>query len=162
MDVDLFTQTPKAAAGDLAKLPSVLRKAALPVAVAAPAPAVGDGQAVLATWRQLLDHGSLQSDEPHLAGTQRPAVVRLNAATATRLGVNGTATVKTEHGSITLPVEHADLPDGVVWLPANSGPSKVRRVLRAGHGDVVSVTAENLLAGSSTNTGTPTGSTGGE
>jgi NADH-quinone oxidoreductase subunit G len=152
MDIDLFTQTPKAAAGDLAKLPSVLRKAALPVEPAAPAPSLGDGQAVLATWRQLLDNGSLQSDEPHLAGTQRPAVVRLNAETARRLGVNGTATVKNEHGSVTLPVEHADLPDGVVWLPANSGPSKVRRVLRAGHGDVVTVTAENLL----------TGSTGGE
>jgi NADH-quinone oxidoreductase subunit G len=152
MDVDLFTQTPKAAAGDLAKLPSVLRKAALPVATVVPAPSLGEKQAVLATWRQLLDNGSLQSDEPHLAGTQRPAVVRLNAETARRLGVNGTATVKTEHGSITLPVEHADLPDGVVWLPTNSGPSKVRRVLRAQHGDVVSVTAENLL----------TGSTGGE
>lgn len=141
MDVDLFTQTPKAAAGDLAKLPTVLRKAALPVAVAAPAPTPGDGEAVLATWRQLLDNGSLQSDEPHLAGTQRPPVIRLNVETAARFGVNGTATVATEHGSITLPVEHADLPDGVVWLPSNSGESKVRRVLRAGHGDVVSVTS---------------------
>jgi NADH-quinone oxidoreductase subunit G len=152
MDVDLFTQTPKAAAGDLAKLPAVLRKAALPVEIAAPAPTLGEKEAVLATWRQLLDNGSLQSDEPHLAGTQRPAVVRLNPETAARFGVNGTATVKTEHGSVTLPVEHADLPDGVVWLPTNSGVSKVRRVLRAGHGDVVTVTAENLL----------TGSTGGE
>jgi NADH-quinone oxidoreductase subunit G len=140
MDVDLFTQTPKAAAGDLAKLPPVLRKAALPVETVAPAPSLADGQAVLATWRQLLDNGSLQSDEPHLAGTQRPAVVRLNVETAQRLGVNGTATVTNEHGSITLPVEHADLPDGVVWLPGNSGPSKVRRALKAGHGDVVSVT----------------------
>jgi NADH-quinone oxidoreductase subunit G len=147
MDVDLFTQTPKAAAGDLAKLPSVLRKAALPVTTLAATPALRDGEAYLATWRQLLDNGSLQSDEPHLAGTQRPAVVRLNAETAQRFGVNGTATVKTEHGSITLPVEHADLPDGVVWLPGNTGASKVRRVLRAGHGDVVSVTAENLLTG---------------
>jgi NADH-quinone oxidoreductase subunit G len=154
MDVDLFTQTPKAAAGDLAKLPAVLRKGALPVETVTPAPALGDGQAVLATWRQLLDNGTLQSDEPHLAGTQRPAVVRLNAETARRFGVNATATVKTEHGSITLPVEYADLPDGVVWLPTNSGASKVRRVLRAGHGDVVSVTAENLLTGST--------STGGE
>ena len=152
MDVDLFTQTPKAAAGDLAKLPTVLRKAALPVEIAAPVPTLGDDQAVLATWRQLLDNGSLQTDEPHLAGTQRPAVVRLNVETAARFGVNGTATVKTEHGSVTLPVEHADLPDGVVWLPTNSGASKIRRVLRAGHGDVVTVTAENLL----------TGSTGGE
>lgn len=140
MDVDLFTQTPKAAAADLAKLPSVLRKAALPVETVAAAPSLADGQVVLATWRQLLDNGSLQSDEPHLAGTQRPAVVRVNVETARRLGVNGTATVRNEHGSITLPVEHADLPDGVVWLPGNSGPSKVRRALKAGHGDVVSVT----------------------
>jgi NADH-quinone oxidoreductase subunit G len=140
LDVDLFTQTPKAAAADLAKLPSVLRKGALPVEVATPAPSLGEEQAVLATWRQLLDNGSLQSDEPHLAGTQRPAVVRVNAETAARLGVNGTATVKTEHGSVTLPVEHADLPDGVVWLPGNSGESKVRRALKARHGDVVTVT----------------------
>ena len=31
------------------------------------------GQAVLATWRQLLDESSLAVDEPHLAGTARPA-----------------------------------------------------------------------------------------
>jgi NADH-quinone oxidoreductase subunit G len=150
MDVDLFTQTPKAAAVDLAKLPPVLRKAALPVEISAQVPAPGEGRAVLATWHQLLDNGSLQSDEPHLAGTQRPAVARLSAETARRLGVDGTATVKTDHGAITLPVEYADLPDGVVWLPTNSGPSRVRRVLRAGHGDVVAVTAENLLTGSTT------------
>ena len=154
MDVDLFTQTPKAAAADLARLPLALRKARLPVAVAATQPSITDGQAVLATWRMLLDNGSLQSDEPHLAGTARPAVVRLSPATAERLGLNGnpTATVSTEQGSITLPVEHADLPDGVVWLPANSGPANVRRALRAGHGDVVSVTAQDVVTGA-TSTG---------
>jgi NADH-quinone oxidoreductase subunit G len=156
MDVDLFTQTPTAAAADLAKLPSVLRKAALPVAVPAQPKSLAEGQAVLATWRQLLDNGSLQSDEPHLAGTQRPAVVRLSAETGRKLGLNGdpTATVSTDHGSITLPVEHADLPDGVVWLPANSGPANVRRTLRAGHGDVVTVNRQDLLPGAT--------STGGE
>jgi NADH-quinone oxidoreductase subunit G len=56
-------------------------------------------------------------------------------------------TVKTDHGSITLPVEYADLPDGVVWVPANSGPGSIRRALRAGHGDVVTVNTENLLTG---------------
>ena len=35
----------------------------------------------------------------------------------------------------------ADLPDGVVWLPAKSGDSRVRAVLGAGHGDLVGVTA---------------------
>ena len=33
-----------------------------------------------------------------------------------------------------------DLPDGVVWLPGNSGSSTVRRTLGAGHGAVVTVT----------------------
>ena len=42
----------------------------------------GFGQAVLATWRQLIDESSLAVDEPHLAGTARPALVRVNAATA--------------------------------------------------------------------------------
>ena len=67
-------------------------------------------------------------------------MVRLNAETAARLGVNGTATVRTEHGSITLPVEHADLPDGVVWLPTNSGAVEGPARAAAGHGDVVTVT----------------------
>ena len=142
MDVDLFTQTPQAAAADLARLAEPVDRSGREVSSAArSAVGVGDGQALLATWRQLIDDGSLQSDEPHLAGTARPSVVRLSAATAQRLGVNGTATVSTEHGSITLPVVHADLPDGVVWLPSNSGPSTVRRTLGAGHGDVVSVQA---------------------
>ncbi|MCT2583079.1 NADH-quinone oxidoreductase subunit G [Actinophytocola gossypii] len=155
MDVDLFTQTPQAAAADLARLPAVVRAAAPPAVPAASAKDTGEGQAVLATWRQLLDNGSLQSDEPHLAGTARPVVVRLNPATAERLGLNGnpTATVKTVRGSITLPLEHADLPDGVVWLPANSGAAGVRRVLGVGHGDIVSVTAENLLTGVTTQPG---------
>ena len=51
-------------------------------------PRVGAEQAVLASWRQLLDEGTLQRDEPALAGTARPAVVRLGKDTAVRLGVS--------------------------------------------------------------------------
>jgi NADH-quinone oxidoreductase subunit G len=51
------------------------------------------------------------------------------------------ATVRTERGSVTLPVVIADLPDGVVWLPGNSPGSRVRATLGAGHGDLVGVTA---------------------
>ena len=32
---------------------------------------------MLASWRQLLDLGTLQPDEPELAGTARPPVARL-------------------------------------------------------------------------------------
>ena len=145
MDVDLFTQTPAAAAGELARLGR--RSGAAP---AAPAVAAGDpqrptapGQAVLATWRALIDGSTLAVDEPALAGTARPALARVNAATAERLGlVEGQpATVRTLRGAITLPVALTDLPDGVVWLPGNSGDSRVRALLGAGHGDLVEVTA---------------------
>jgi len=144
MDADIFTQTPAAAYADFARLrESVMKdsfrtenamKATFMTPAATQAPT--KGQAVLATWRQLLDHGSLQVGEPHLAGTARPAVARLSATTA-----NGyqAVTVSTERGSITLPVEVSDLPDGVVWLPANSAGSTVRASLGAGHGAVVSI-----------------------
>ncbi|MHA6785456.1 NADH-quinone oxidoreductase subunit G [Pseudonocardia saturnea] len=145
MDVDLFTQTPAAAMGELDRLG--VRTGAAPAAPATPAAEPkrpsSPGQAVLATWRQLIDHATLAVDEPALAGTARPALVRVNAATAERLGLTegAPATVRTTRGMITLPVALTDLPDGVVWLPGNSGDSRVRALLGAGHGDLVEVTA---------------------
>jgi NADH-quinone oxidoreductase subunit G len=141
-DADLFTQTPAASAGDLASLEAVLPPAATEpspsgTGAAVSARELGEGEARLATWRQLLDEGSLQEGEPHLAGTARAVVARLSAATARQVG--DTVTVSTARGEITLPVEVADLPDDVVWLPANSVGSRVRRALGAGHGDVVSI-----------------------
>jgi NADH-quinone oxidoreductase subunit G len=144
MDVDLFTQTPAAAAGELARLGSWAGAAPAAPKVSAGEPLrPGFGQAVLASWRQLIDGASLLVDEPALAGTARPAYVRLNAATAEVLGLTegAPATVRTERGAITLPVALADLPDGVVWLPGNSDGSRVRTVLGVGHGDLVGVTA---------------------
>jgi NADH-quinone oxidoreductase subunit G len=142
MDVDLFTQTVAAAGGDLERLGMASTRPATATDVAPTSPAApGAGQAVLATWRQLLDNGSLQDGEPHLSATAKAPVARLNDATAAALGVRfgELVTVSTEHGSITVPAVTADLPDGVVWLPENSGPSAVRRVLGAGHGDLVGV-----------------------
>ncbi|SEP41703.1 NADH-quinone oxidoreductase subunit G [Amycolatopsis saalfeldensis] len=140
MDVDLFTQTPAAAAADFAKLGPASRTAAGPE-IAAPAAPQPNGKVVLSTWRQLIDNGSLQDDEPHLKGTQRKPVARLSAKTAEDHGIpaDGTVHVSTERGSITLPVEVADLPAGVVWLPANSDGSAVRAALGAGHGALVQI-----------------------
>jgi len=138
MDADLFTQTPAAARGDFEKLGKASALNWGYVAVSAPAPATpGDGQAILSTWRQLIDNGSLQDGEPHLKGTQRTPVARLSATTAAGLGT--TVKVSTERGAITLPVEIADLPDGVVWLPGNSDGSAVFKTLGAGHGAVVNL-----------------------
>src|SRR5262249_8291620 len=55
LDVDLFTQTPEAAAADLAKLPAVSRAAMNPSTPAAqPVPPRNDKQVLLATWHRLL------------------------------------------------------------------------------------------------------------
>ncbi|MDQ3761187.1 MAG: NADH-quinone oxidoreductase subunit G [Actinomycetota bacterium] len=150
MDVDLFTQTPAAAWAGFAALGTYgdtnrdASRESLQVP-AAPVPEVGEGQALLATWRRLLDNGSMQDGEPHLAGTARPAVALLSEATAADLGVHlgGKVTVSTQRGSVTLPAAAADMPAGVVWLPGNSGPATVRRSLGVGHGAVVTVRGGN-------------------
>jgi NADH-quinone oxidoreductase subunit G len=103
----------------------------------------GPGRALLATWHNLLDAGRMQDGEPNLAGTARAAVARMSAATAAEAGTadGGKVTVATGHGAVTVPVEIADMPDRVVWLPTNSAGSSVRSALRAGHGAVVSISS---------------------
>ncbi|WP_328645847.1 NADH-quinone oxidoreductase subunit G [Amycolatopsis sp. NBC_00348] len=144
MDTDLFTQTPAAARGDYEKLgaASALRWGHVEAATGGATVAPGAGQAVLSTWRQLIDNGSLQDGEPHLKGTQRKPVARLSATTAEGLGAS--VKVSTERGAITLPIEVADLPDGVVWLPGNSDGSAVAKTLGAGHGAVVNLAGGEL------------------
>jgi NADH-quinone oxidoreductase subunit G len=85
---------------------------------------VEGGDHRLATWKQMLDNGSLQDGDAALRATARRPVARLPRATYDALGPEpGTAvtvTVTGDRGSVTLPAEPADLVDGVVWLPANS------------------------------------------
>jgi NADH-quinone oxidoreductase subunit G len=99
------------------------------------------GVTFLSTWHNLLDAGRLQDGEPNLAGTARAAVARMSAATAAGAGTADGAKVSvvTSRGVITVPVEIAEMPDHVVWLPANSAGSAVRRVLGAGHGSEVTL-----------------------
>ena len=114
------------------------RPAFAPVAPATPPPPAA-GEAVLATWPQLLDAGRLQDGEPYLAGTARAVVARLSAATAAGLGVadGDRVTVATDAGAVTAPLVVTEMPDGVVWLPTNSVGTPVRSALGAGHGAVV-------------------------
>ena len=78
----------------------------------------GDGVR-LATWKQMLDNGSMQDGDKHLAATARPAVARVSATMYDALGP--AVTVTGDRGSMTLPAEIADdLVDGVVWVPTNS------------------------------------------
>jgi NADH-quinone oxidoreductase subunit G len=143
LGVDLGCADVSAVRAQLAALPATQApKLAAPEVPPAPAAEPGDGQAVLATWHQLIDLGSLLDGDDYLAGTARPAVVRLGKEFATRLGVaNGDpVTVGTPTGGVTLPVEITeDLADGVVWLPTNSPGIPVRRALGVTAGALVDV-----------------------
>ncbi len=96
---------------------------AAPAAHPAVLPRPATGQAVLAGHRMLLDHGSLQEGDEHLAGTRHAAVARLSAATAAEVGATAALRVTGPAGSLTLPLEITDaMPDRTVWLPLNSTP----------------------------------------
>ena len=103
------------------------KKPVLKAEMAATEP-VGNGQAVLSTWRHLLDKGALQSGEPYLAATARVAVVRVSPTTAQKLNlIDGvTATVSCCGSSANAPlIVTAGMADDVVWLPANSEGSSL-------------------------------------
>ena len=101
----------------------------------------GPGQALLASWQELLDTGRMSDGEPFLAGTARPVLARMSAATAAEAGTadGRRVTVATEHGEITVPVRVTAMPDRVVWLPTHARDCEIRRQLRAGHGTLVTL-----------------------
>src|SRR4051794_3968988 len=143
LDVDLGLPTVEAARAELLRLAPALDGA--PAATSASTVAVptpGDGEAVLATWAELIDGGRLQDGDDHLAGTAKPVRARISAATAERFGValGEKLAVSTEQGVIVAPVELADMPEGVVWLPTNARGCAVRATLGAAHGSIVRLT----------------------
>ncbi|WP_370248301.1 NADH-quinone oxidoreductase subunit G [Nocardioides sp.] len=102
---------------------------------------VGDGP-VLASWKLMLDLGSMQDGDKHLAATARPATAVVSRAVFDAVG--GVVTLTGDRGSVTLPAEVADdLADGVVWAPANSTGQGLLTDL-AGPGSRVTVTGGNL------------------
>ncbi|MFH9492436.1 NADH-quinone oxidoreductase subunit G [Streptomyces halstedii] len=87
-----------------------------------PLPRPGDGEAVLAGHRMLLDRGRLQEGDEALAGTRHAAVARLSAATAAETGVKDgdLLAVTGPAGTTELPLVVTEMPDRVVWVPLDS------------------------------------------
>ena len=96
---------------------------------------------VLSTWRTLIDDSRGVEGDDALRSTGRRPVAVLSPATLEALGATeGTAvTVTTATGSTIIAGrrEAGDIDDGVVWLPANSAGTNLRRDLGVGAGDVV-------------------------
>ena len=105
-------------------------------------PSLAEGSLVLATWRNLLDKGTLQDGEPFLAGTAPTPVARVSTATAEALGLaeGDTVTVSAGLASVTVPVGLAEMADHVVWLPTNSEGCDLRGMLASAPGALVTVT----------------------
>jgi NADH-quinone oxidoreductase subunit G len=141
MDVHLALPGPEAARRELSALGSYHGTRPTPPNVTSRVtPEPERGEALLATWRLLLDKGRMQDGEPFLAGTARTAVARMSAATAAELGDSvDKVTIATDQGEITVPLEIADLPDRVVWLPTNSDGCAVQRDLGVGAGALVRI-----------------------
>ena len=105
----------------------------------------GPGEAILATWHQLLDDGVMQAGEPYMAATARPPVLRISPANAADLGIadGDQVTITGGLGSMTLPALLTDMPAGVVWVPANSGTNVLAQV-GATSGDTVRVSVGRM------------------
>ena len=108
---------------------------------------VGQGEALLATHKPMLDAGRLQDGATMLAGSARRPVVFASRVTVAGLGIDEgeELTLSTQRGSITLPLQFADLPDGVVWVPECSQGSIVHESL-GNFGSSVTLSAKGEVA----------------
>ena len=111
-----------------------------PVASKQPTSPSGN-QAIITSWRRLLDMGTLQRGEDNLAGTRRQTVAVISEKRAATLGVvtGDQIKISNQTGEITLPVLVEDIHDDAVWLPRNSFGSQPLTALNAVHGELVTV-----------------------
>ncbi len=99
----------------------------------------GEGDFVLASWRQLIDGSASNDGSPALIETAKRPVVRLSPAAASRLGVQAGQDVTVAKGpkGVSLPLElDPTLLDGVVWLPGN--------FFRGGIGDLAALPGDHV------------------
>ena len=101
----------------------------------------GNDEAILTSWRNLLDKGSLQDGEENLAGTARDSVVVISKNRANSLGIKDKELVRVSnnYGAVTLPCLVEDIEDSSVWLPRNSVNSQLIRNLGVVGNSIVKV-----------------------
>jgi NADH-quinone oxidoreductase subunit G len=142
LDVALNLPTVEAARAELLRLGTAASRPAAPTVHGTEPPEPDAGEALLATWHELLDAGRMQDGDEHLAGTARPVRARVGKRTAKKLGVasGDSIAVSTDAGALVVPVEIDTMPEGVVWLPTNARGCAVRATLGAVPGTPVRLT----------------------
>ena len=114
---------------------------ATPNVSAASAHSVTGDQAVLTSWRRLLDLGTLQKGEENLAGTARRTVAVISPKRAAALGaVDGDLLrISNGNGWVMLAALVENIHDDAVWAPRNSAGSQLLANLGVAHNSVVTV-----------------------
>ena len=104
-------------------------------------PALNANQALITSWRRLLDAGTLQKGEENLAGTARRTVAVISPKRAQAMGVvdGDQLKISTQQGSVTLSALVENIHDDAVWAPRNSRRSQLLANLGVAHGAVVTV-----------------------
>jgi NADH-quinone oxidoreductase subunit G len=104
-------------------------------------PALNADQALITSWRRLLDLGTLQQGEENLAGTARRTVAVISPKRAQAMGVvdGDQLKISTTQGSVTLSALVENIHDDAVWAPRNSRGSQLLVNLGVAHGAVVTV-----------------------
>jgi NADH-quinone oxidoreductase subunit G len=108
---------------------------------AAAQPNLSTNEALITSWRRLLDLGTLQEGEENLAGTARQTVAVISEKRAQALGVadGDLLKISTAEGFVTLPALIENIHDDALWAPRNSRGSQLLTKLNAVHGEVVTV-----------------------
>jgi NADH-quinone oxidoreductase subunit G len=108
---------------------------------AQPQPSLNSDQALITSWRRLLDLGTLQEGEENLAGTARRIVAVISPKRAEAMGVvdGDQLKISTQQGSVTLSALVENIHDDAVWAPRNSRGSQLLVNLGVAHGAVVTV-----------------------
>ncbi|MDP1712841.1 MAG: NADH-quinone oxidoreductase subunit G [Candidatus Nanopelagicaceae bacterium] len=135
----------KAAAKEFATLGAWDGVKAQFIPMAQPAlPTLKENEALLTSWRRLLDEGSLQEGEENLAGTARKPVAVISPKRALALGVvdGDSVCVSNKHGTVVLPALIEEIHDDALWLPRNSRGSHLLSTLGVASGAVVTVVKE--------------------
>jgi len=114
---------------------------ATPNVSVASAHSVSGDQAVLTSWRRLLDLGTLQKGEENLAGTARRTVAVISPKRAAALGaVDGDLLkISNDNGWVMLSALVENIHDDAVWAPRNSAGSQLLANLGVAHNSVVTV-----------------------
>ena len=114
---------------------------ATPNVSAESAHSVTGDQAVLTSWRRLLDLGTLQKGEENLAGTARRTVAVISPKRAAALGVvdGDLLRISNENGWVMLAALVENIHDDAVWAPRNSAGSQLLANLGVAHNSVVTV-----------------------